>query len=354
MTPRVPETNPLHLRRLAPLRAALQNALITRRPVLELVAAEGSMSLALAPEPAATGPGRSFLLAAAGMRLTLHLDQATLDAISGVRTDLAAFEDLPPPLQQALVGVTLGPVLDALRERLGIDPSPTDEALDDSDWFRIGLVPMGDTSCLPVGSLRVDDAAAEALTRAIQALPVTPSNQDRRSLPISVTLELARLDLTAAELRDLAMEDVLLLPADAPFTGGTLILRHDDRALATASLEHYTLTIQQRLEATMQQDDSADPLIRDESQTDAPDEPLATADDLTIRLTFDLGQLSLSLAELSQVQPGFVITLDTPAGKPVRIRAGQQIIGRGELVQIDDRLGVVVRELGSADERQSS
>ena len=72
-----------------------------------------------------------------------------------------------------------------------------------------------------------------------------------------------------------------------------------------------------------------------------------TAEDLEIRLSFDLGHLSLPLGELQNLQPGYSFELDMPASGSVRIHAGAQLIGRGELVQIDDRLGVRVTELFS-------
>ncbi|NJN46695.1 MAG: YscQ/HrcQ family type III secretion apparatus protein, partial [Candidatus Competibacteraceae bacterium] len=59
----------------------------------------------------------------------------------------------------------------------------------------------------------------------------------------------------------------------------------------------------------------------------------------------DLGHLTLPLGELQNLQPGYSFELDVPAIGPVRILAGSQVIGRGELVHIEDRLGVRVIEL---------
>ena len=226
-----------------------------------------------------------------------------------------------------------------------------------------------------MGLMRCNATATAALARAIGALPLTTRRFDWSRLSIPMTLELARMVLTTAELRDLTPGDILLLASDAPIAKGEVILRQGARALATGRLHQNTLTIERRLEATMQADDNGDALdpapypTKDsggDPSADSParqfvDAPTTPADpagnlpeNLEVRLNFDLGELSLPIADLEHLQPGYVLTLDTPAGRPVRIRAGQQVIGRGELVQIDDRLGVVVRELRINHERRSA
>ena len=87
----------------------------------------------------------------------------------------------------------------------------------------------------------------------------------------------------------------------------------------------------------MYQDDEA-------SGADAA-QALADPQDLEVRISFDLGQLTLTLAELQNIRPGYSFELDLPADGRVRITCGAQLIGRGELVQIEDRLGVRVTTL---------
>ncbi len=81
------------------------------------------------------------------------------------------------------------------------------------------------------------------------------------------------------------------------------------------------------------------------SQTPDPVPAPLNPDDLDIRLDFDLGHLTLPLRELRTIQSGYSFELDRPNPQPVRILAGSQVIGYGELVQIDDRLGVRVTTL---------
>ncbi len=352
--------------------------------MLSVTTASDPLILLLTPEPPPLDPGPDFPLTAGGARLTLRLDAGSLARIAGPWAQVPAPDDLPTPLRAALTEVRLRPLLDALRDGLGIDATLDDEALTaerdaGAAWYSIGLVPVDAASRLPVGWLCCDDNAAAALAQAIAALPASPPATPMlnwRALPAYLTLELARLALTRDELRQLAPEDVVLLPPDAPIARGTVILRQGTRALAAASLVQDRLKIQRRLGATMQADETGDALddaleptgeqpasggsfpatepSTAEQMADAPDQGPISVDELEVRLDFDIGHLRLSLGEIERLAPGSVLALDTPAGRPVRIRAGGRVIGRGELVQIDDRLGVVVRELRIGDEHRSA
>ncbi|MNR35751.1 Yop protein translocation protein Q [compost metagenome] len=74
----------------------------------------------------------------------------------------------------------------------------------------------------------------------------------------------------------------------------------------------------------------------------------ASFDAIPVRLSFDLGEISLTLAELRALQPGQAIRLGHPIASAVRIRANGALIGEGELVEIDGQLGISVRQLFAA------
>lgn len=70
-----------------------------------------------------------------------------------------------------------------------------------------------------------------------------------------------------------------------------------------------------------------------------------TLDDVTIRLTFDLGERSVTIAELRSLAPGFTFDLGRELRRSVTIRANGVAVGEGELVDIDGRVGVSVLTL---------
>ena len=195
--------------------------------------------------------------------------------------------------------------------------------------------------------------------------------------------------ITASELHGLGRGDILVLPGDVPVAAGEAFLRARHGILAVCRLEKLKVTIESRVEGLMADDEYGDSLDKldpedaeEEPDGDGTDESTADSNESTaeteesmgetdeepgraeqgeldtsgleVRLDFDIGHLTLSLGDLQQLCPGYVLTLDTPTGMPVRIRNGTQVIGRGELVKIDERLGVMIKELSGPGDVGSS
>ncbi len=68
-------------------------------------------------------------------------------------------------------------------------------------------------------------------------------------------------------------------------------------------------------------------------------------DDLPVELHAELGAVTMSARAAMELSPGAVVRLDRPAGGPVDLTANGRVIARGELVTVDDKLGVRVLEL---------
>lgn len=73
---------------------------------------------------------------------------------------------------------------------------------------------------------------------------------------------------------------------------------------------------------------------------------------LPVKLEFVLGELTLSMAQLNEFIERQVLPLEPMVASHVEVRAGGKRIAMGELVQLDDRLGVELREVfrGIGDE----
>lgn len=61
---------------------------------------------------------------------------------------------------------------------------------------------------------------------------------------------------------------------------------------------------------------------------------------LPVTLDFELGRLALTLGQLRHLAPGVVVEYVAPQGGGVAIRCGGQVVGSGEVVDVDGRLGV--------------
>lgn len=67
--------------------------------------------------------------------------------------------------------------------------------------------------------------------------------------------------------------------------------------------------------------------------------------DLPVRLTFDLGERSLTLQELATIGDGHVFDLGLSPRHGVSLRVNGLLVGEGEIVEIDGRLGVAVTRI---------
>ncbi|WP_435006741.1 FliM/FliN family flagellar motor switch protein [Tundrisphaera lichenicola] len=64
--------------------------------------------------------------------------------------------------------------------------------------------------------------------------------------------------------------------------------------------------------------------------------------DVPVTLTVELGRINLSLGRVADLKPGDVLELGRHSREPVELTSGGKLIARGELVQIDNELGVRV------------
>ena len=66
--------------------------------------------------------------------------------------------------------------------------------------------------------------------------------------------------------------------------------------------------------------------------------------DVEVKIRFCVGEVSKSLRELAEIQPGFLFETDQEFDQPVTIEVNGAVLGRGELVRIGNKLGVRVKE----------
>jgi flagellar motor switch protein FliN/FliY len=69
--------------------------------------------------------------------------------------------------------------------------------------------------------------------------------------------------------------------------------------------------------------------------------------DVPVTLTVELGSCQLPMREVLQLAAGTVVQLDKPAGTPVELRANRKLIARGEVVVVEDHLGIRITEIAN-------
>lgn len=91
--------------------------------------------------------------------------------------------------------------------------------------------------------------------------------------------------------------------------------------------------------------DSDNSQPRATAPVDEPPKEDATFDEVPIKLVFELGRQEISLGRLQELGPGHVFQLDRPIGDAVDVFAGGRRVGQGEIVQVDDQVGVRMTRL---------
>ena len=76
---------------------------------------------------------------------------------------------------------------------------------------------------------------------------------------------------------------------------------------------------------------------------------LAPVFDVPVNISAVLGRTNLSVAQLLKLGPGAVLELDRKVGEAIDIYVNNRLVARGEVVLVEDKLGVTMTEIIKAD-----
>lgn len=88
---------------------------------------------------------------------------------------------------------------------------------------------------------------------------------------------------------------------------------------------------------------------------DEPEEPIHTAGDLEavydvpVQLSAVLGRASMQVNQLLKLGRGAVVELDRKVGEAIDIYVNNRLVARGEVVVVEERLGVTMTEIIKSD-----
>lgn len=92
-----------------------------------------------------------------------------------------------------------------------------------------------------------------------------------------------------------------------------------------------------------------DELSGSESGGEGPDIDVVL--DIPVRVAMEVGSTHLSIRELLQLNQGAVVELDRLAGEPLDVLVNGTLIAHGEVVVINDKLGIRLTDVISPAER---
>ena len=73
--------------------------------------------------------------------------------------------------------------------------------------------------------------------------------------------------------------------------------------------------------------------------------------DIPLKVTVELGRNTMLIDKMLQMTQGSVIELEKAAGEPVEIFVNNKLLGKGEVIVVNDRFGVRITEIISQADR---
>lgn len=199
------------------------------------------------------------------------------------------------------------------------------------------------------GALATDTLGLMLMAGLLAQRPVQANalDEDRLPVPLFATLGTARLSVD--ELDSLRPGDAVLLERTWLDADGSLWLLAGDIGVR-ARWNDGRLDVTQTatpIGLAMPEPEAETALAPSPAGEHAAETP-PDWQSLPVRLSFDLGERSLTLGEIKALQVGQSLELSRPLDQAVHIRANGALIGSGELVEIDGRLAVSIASLAPA------
>jgi flagellar motor switch protein FliN/FliY len=103
-------------------------------------------------------------------------------------------------------------------------------------------------------------------------------------------------------------------------------------------------------EETQTEDDSLGNSGDEIIEPDVPDVPRSAKDleavyDIPVQVSAVLGKSTMEVARLLRLGKGAVVELDRKVGEAIDIYVNNRLVARGEVVVLDDRLGITMTEI---------
>ncbi|CAB3714722.1 type III secretion system cytoplasmic ring protein SctQ [Trinickia soli] len=276
----------------------------------------------------------------------------------------AASETVPVEIRCALLADALAPIIDQLeaktrqRIELGVAHSGAhvhkSEFINERDLLRFSVTKAG-SAWRCHGALRFAEERFLGLACPTEPPPPKVEASDFDTLPIALHFEVGSTMLSVGELRSIAPGDIIGIERWQSFGQALrcIATTRDGRLTVMAKAVGTRIVIDQIEENPVTSNPRSDasapnsPTSTASAQTaagEASAEPkLAQLDALEVRVSFELDERSMPLAELKALKSGYVIELEQPLNQStVHIRANGALVGQGHLIAVGNKLGVRV------------
>ena len=106
------------------------------------------------------------------------------------------------------------------------------------------------------------------------------------------------------------------------------------------------------LEEQAEEEAQAAPITQlDDDATPKFDVDLDLVLDIPVTISMEIGRTKINIRNLLQLSQGSVVELDRLAGEPMDVLVNDTLIAHGEVVVVNDKFGIRLTDVISADER---
>jgi len=107
------------------------------------------------------------------------------------------------------------------------------------------------------------------------------------------------------------------------------------------------LELDELQESSMMDDE---PILRKDNSVDNFDIPSSTSDleavyNIPVKVSAILGKTQMKVSQLMKLNKGAIIELDRKVGEAIDIYVNNNLVARGEVVVVDDKLGITMTEI---------
>jgi flagellar motor switch protein FliN/FliY len=102
---------------------------------------------------------------------------------------------------------------------------------------------------------------------------------------------------------------------------------------------------------TLEELESGNSIAQDDSDITRNAQELEAVFDIPVAVSAVLGKARLQVSQLLRVGRGAVIELDRKVGEAIDIYVNNRLVARGEVVVVEDRLGITMTEIIKGDRR---
>ena len=100
------------------------------------------------------------------------------------------------------------------------------------------------------------------------------------------------------------------------------------------------------------EEDEVEEVYADDDKTEITSRELEAVYDIPVQVSAVLGKQTMQVSQLLKLGRGAVVELDRKVGEAIDIYVNNRLVARGEVVIVEERLGVTMTEIIKSDRTQ--